>query len=85
VEFLDAVGLPHEEGILNLPEDAEAPAAATVKKAATALAKAHGREGLVYLSTLLVADEEFWAGVAPVLEGFTPEGEKAPTAKKKES
>ncbi len=77
VEFLDAVGLPHEDGVLNLPEDAGAPSEAEVMKAAEALVAAHGREALVYLSTLLVADDEFWAGLAPVLEGYDPEGEAA--------
>jgi len=27
VEYLDAVGLPHKEGVLDLPDDAEAPTA----------------------------------------------------------
>lgn len=73
-EYLDAVGLPHEEGVLDLPEDAEAPDAAAVEKAGRALVDAHGREGLVYLATLFVADDGFWGGLAPVLEGYGPDG-----------
>ncbi len=74
-EFLDAVGLPHEEGILDLPEDAGPPDAAKVKEAAEGLVKAHGRDALVYLATLEVADSDFWAGADEVLAGFDAAGE----------
>ena len=67
VEFLDAVGVPHEDGVLDLPDDAEPPAAEAVEKAARALLKAHDHQALVYLATLLVADADLWAGVKPVL------------------
>ncbi len=74
VEFLDTVGLPHEEGVLDLPEDAAPPEEARVRKAAEALLAAHGTRGLVYLATLFVADPEFWAGLGPVLAAHDPEG-----------
>lgn len=74
-EFLDAVGLPHEDGVLDLPEDADAPAAETVAAAAKDLLEKHGRKALVYLATLWVADKEFWAGLADVLDGFDEDGE----------
>ncbi len=74
-EFLDAVGLPHEDGILDLPEDAEPPDAAKVKEAAEALVKAHGRDAVIYLATLAVADEAFWGGIDEVLAGFDASGE----------
>ncbi len=67
VEFLDAVGVPHEDGVLDLPDDAEPPAAEAVEKAARALLKAHDHQALVYLATLLVADADLWAGIKPVL------------------
>ncbi|NOZ93897.1 MAG: hypothetical protein GXP47_04020 [Acidobacteria bacterium] len=74
-EFLDAVGLPHEEGILDLPEDAEPPEASKVKEAAEVLVKAHGRDAVIYLATLAVADGAFWGGVDEVLAGFDASGE----------
>jgi hypothetical protein len=74
-EFLDAVELPHEDGVLDLPEDAEAPDGEVVAGAAGKLLDAHGRKALVYLATLWVADKEFWAGLAEVLERFDEEGE----------
>jgi hypothetical protein len=77
VEFLDAVGLPHNEGVLDLPEDFESPAEEAVTTAATALVAAHGHNALIYLATLKVADADFWAGLDPVLETFTEDGEAA--------
>jgi hypothetical protein len=68
VEFLDAVGVPHEDGVLNLEDDAEPPAKDTVEKAGRALLEAHGHEGLIYLATLMVADKKLWEGLKPVLE-----------------
>ncbi len=75
VAFLDAVGLPHEDGVLDLPEDAAAPDPDRVGEAARALLETHGRDALIYLATLWVADSEFWAGLGPVLAGFDEEGE----------
>jgi len=68
VEFLDAVGVPHEDGVLNLEDDAEPPAKDTVENAGRALLEAHGHEALVYLATLMVADKKLWEGLKPVLE-----------------
>ena len=67
VEFLDAVGLPHEEGVLDLPDDADPPDPAKVEEAGRALLKAHGHEALVYLSTLVVADPLLWKGLENIL------------------
>ncbi len=74
-EFLDAVGLPHEDGVLDLPEDAGPPDAEKVAEAARALLEQHGREALVYLATLWISDADFWAGLEPVLEEYDEEGE----------
>ena len=75
VEYLDAVDLPHKEGVLDLPDDAEAPTAdATTGPARELLAK-HGRDALIYLGTLAVADAEFWDGMLPVLEEWDEGGE----------
>ena len=74
-EFLDAVGLPHEDGVLDLPEDAAAPDAEKVASAAAALLEAHGREALVYLATLWVADDAFWAGLGTILDRYDEAGE----------
>jgi hypothetical protein len=77
VGFLDAVGLPHDNGALDLPDDFDGPDAEKVEKAARDLAKGGGREALVYLSTLLVADADFWVGLEPVLKEFASDGSKA--------
>ena len=72
--FLDAVGLPHEDGALDLPEDFEGPDAAKVEKSARELAAAEGHDALVYLSTLSVADGEFWEALEPVLKEYSADG-----------
>jgi hypothetical protein len=75
VEFLDAVGLPHENGVLDLDEDTEPPMADVVDKAARDLVESHAKKAIVYLATLRVADESFWGGVDKVLETCNEDGE----------
>jgi len=75
VEYLDAVGLPHEDGVLDLPDDAEAPTEKAAAAPARALIAKHGRRALVYLGTLAVADADFWAGMLPVLDEWDENGE----------
>jgi hypothetical protein len=72
--YLDAVGLPHDDGALDLPDDFEGPDAAKVEKAARELAAAEGHQALVYLATLTVADGEFWTGLEPVLKEYGADG-----------
>jgi hypothetical protein len=75
-KFLDAVGLPHEDGVLDLEEDASAPAEDAVATAGRGLLKEHGHEALVYLGTLWVADKEFWAGLGELLDGYDDNGDE---------
>ena len=77
VSYLDAVGLPHDDGALDLPEDFEGPDAEKVEKAGRDLAGSEGKPALVYLATLMVADPDFWAGLEPVLKEFASDGSKA--------
>jgi hypothetical protein len=72
--FLDAVGLPHDNGVLDLPEDFEAPDEAAVGRAAAQLLADRGHAALVYLATLKVADAELWRGVDSVLEAHAEDG-----------
>ncbi len=74
VEYLDAVGLPHDDGALDLPDDFEGPDRGKVETAARDLVKAREREALVYLGTLRVADTDFWTGLEPVLKEFAADG-----------
>jgi hypothetical protein len=73
-EFLDAVGLPHENGVLDLPEEFETPEESSVARAAVDLVAKHGHAALVYLATLKVADGDFWKGVDQVLEHHAEDG-----------
>jgi hypothetical protein len=74
VGFLDTVGLPHDNGALDLPDDFEGPDAEKVEKAGRDLAGSGERDALVYLSTLMVADADFWVGLEPVLKEFSADG-----------
>ena len=76
VGFLDAVGLPHDDGALDLPEDFEGPDGEKVEKAGRDLAGAEGKSALVYLGTLMVADTDFWAGLEPVLKEYAADGSR---------
>ena len=73
-EFLDRAGIPHEDGVLDLPEEFDGPDAAKVGEAARELLAAHGHAALVYLATLKVADKDFWKGLDEVLGAYTPDG-----------
>jgi hypothetical protein len=68
-EFLDGAGVPHDDGVLDLPDDFEGPDAVKVEQAATDLVKAKGHDAVVYLATLKVADGEFWSALDNVLDG----------------
>ena len=85
VEFLDGVGLPHDNGVLDLPEDADNPDPKTVATAASALLEGHDHQALVYLATLKVADGTFWAGLDGVLEGYDESGAAVSKPKKAET
>lgn len=74
--FLDAVGLPHAEGVLELDEDTPAPEEAKLTAAAQELVEGNGRKALVYLATLRVADARFWKGLESFLDGYGEDGEK---------
>jgi hypothetical protein len=82
VEFLDGVGLPHENGVLDLPEDADNPDPKKVAAAASQLLEAHTHQALVYLATLKVADDTFWAGLDGLLEAYDENGEAIKKTKK---
>jgi hypothetical protein len=76
VEYLDAVGLPHDDGALDLPDDFEGPDREKVETTARDLIKAREHEALVYLGTLMVADTDFWTGLEPVLKEYAEDGTK---------
>lgn len=73
-EFLDAVELPHNNGVLDLGDDDQAPEESKLVEAGKALLDKHGASAAVYLATLKVADAQFWAGLDPVLQGLDEKG-----------
>jgi DNA-binding phage protein len=74
VAFLEAVGLPHENGLLKEEADAfPVPAAEALRKAATAIAPTFPREHIeVYFNTLILQDPDRWQGLAGYEGWLTP-------------
>ena len=65
--FLDAVGIPHEEGLITL-EDVPTPDRATVAAAIEKVRASFSAEDLeIYLRTLLAVDGETWKALEDLL------------------
>ena len=61
--FLDALGIAHEEGLIN-DEDVEAPSEEKLAAAAKAVAAAYPADDVaLYLSTLTWQDPDTWGGL----------------------
>ncbi|HEX5043333.1 MAG TPA: hypothetical protein VFV75_10535 [Candidatus Polarisedimenticolaceae bacterium] len=67
--FLDALGIPHENGMIAEDHDVQPPGEGALARAAEALgSRFPAREVDVYLASLLALDPETWNGVGDVLE-----------------
>ncbi|RMG45738.1 MAG: hypothetical protein D6718_06630 [Acidobacteria bacterium] len=68
--FLDLVGIPHKDGLIEDPDGVEAPSAEAVGKAVEAIRKEFPEEDVeLYLRTLTAADSEMWRAVADAIDG----------------
>lgn len=66
--FLDALGIAHDEGLIN-DENVEAPSTERLEKAAKAIAASFPAPDVaLYLSTLMWQDPETWGGLEKVPE-----------------
>jgi hypothetical protein len=66
--FLDAVGIPHENGLISGDDEIGPLDAAAVGRAALALFERFPPDEVaVYLATLLAMDPDLWAALEPVL------------------
>ena len=66
--FLDLLGIPHENGLIN-DENVSKPDAAKVKEAARALAEKFGADDTsLYFATLVSQDPETWEALVDVVE-----------------
>lgn len=66
--FLEALGIAHEDGLIN-DDEMEAPAAERLEQAAKTLAAAYPAEDVaLYLSTLMWQDPDTWGGLEKVPE-----------------
>jgi hypothetical protein len=66
--FLDALGIKHEEGLIE-DEDVQAPTADALKNAAKTLATSYPAEDVsLYLSTLIWQDPETWGALSEAPE-----------------
>ncbi len=67
--FLDAVRIPHEDGIISRDHRLVPPPRDVIEKAAALLFEEFPAEDVeIYLATLLSLDPEIWGGVLAVLE-----------------
>ena len=68
--FLEALKIPHDNGLIAEDHDMKPPSAATLEKAAKALRDRFPADEVeLYLATLYVLDRVTWAGLAPLLYG----------------
>lgn len=67
ITFLDATGVRHERG--SIPDDLPPPFAdaETVRKAARAVAEAHGEDGRRYLTTIALYNGAAWPGISEAI------------------
>jgi hypothetical protein len=66
--FMDALGIPHEDGLIKEGVTVALPPAARLEAAITQLAKEYPpREVTIYLVSLLAMDPETWGALASVL------------------
>ena len=71
--FLDALGIPHENGLI-ADEDLKAPTPERLREAAQSLAATYPTEDVaLYLSTLIWQDPDTWGALADVPESRTTE------------
>jgi hypothetical protein len=67
--FLDALGIPHEDGMIHEDHALSPPEAAALARATEATdARFPAREVDVYLASLVAMDAEVWGGLADVLD-----------------
>jgi hypothetical protein len=67
--FLDALKVPHANGLIAEDHDMKPPTGATLEKAAKALSKGFPADEVeLYLATLFVLDRVTWAGLESVLK-----------------
>jgi hypothetical protein len=67
--FLDALGIPHESGLIKEDHDLKPPPRAALENAAKALAgRFPAADVELYLATLYVLDRDTWAGLTPILK-----------------
>jgi len=67
--FLDALGIAHENGLIQ--EDNAKPDTAKLEPAAAEIASKYPREDVwLYLSTLVCQDPETWGGLSGVVQGL---------------
>ena len=67
--FLDALNIPHTDGLIDEDHDMTPPSGATLQKAAKTLFERFPVDEVeLYLATLYVLDRATWAGLAPLLK-----------------
>jgi hypothetical protein len=67
--FLDALKIPHADGLIDEDHEMKPPSAASLAKAVKSLSEQFPADEVeLYLATLYVLDRVTWAGLAPLLK-----------------
>jgi hypothetical protein len=75
-DFLNTVGIAHENGHYETVGSAEPPSTETLEKAIRQLLDKYRRlDVLIYLGALVVQDRQFWAHLRPIVERMEKEVE----------
>jgi len=75
-DFLDALGIAHENGHYDLPDSVEPPSTEMLEAAVQQLLEKYRRADVaVYLGALVIQDARFWANLRPTAERILSEAE----------
>jgi hypothetical protein len=78
--FLDALGMKHDQGLIE-EEELAAPPAEKLHEAVQAIAASHAAEDVsLYLSTLIWQDPDTWGGLTEIPETRGPSSTPAPAS-----
>jgi hypothetical protein len=77
-DFLNALGIPNENGHYEAGDNIQPPSAETVESAVNTLLEKYGRtDVLVYLGAAVIQDPVFWANLKPIVDRMAAESAAA--------
>jgi hypothetical protein len=78
VDFLNALGIPNDNGHYESGAEVQPPSAEAVEQAVKVLLEKYDRtDVLVYLGAVVIQDPVFWAGLQPIVDRMVGESAAA--------